>query len=89
MIALATASKEANWLRNMLSDIPLWEKQIPAVFIHYDSTMTIAKVQNCYYNDKRRQIRRKHSTIRNLLSNGVVKIEHVQSDENLADSLTK
>ena len=44
MIALATASEEADWLRNLLSDIPLWEKPIPAVLIHCDSTATIAKV---------------------------------------------
>ncbi|KAI9182132.1 hypothetical protein LWI28_022386 [Acer negundo] len=53
MIALATASEEANWLRSLLSDTPLWEKPVPAVLIHYDSTATIAKVQNRCYNGKR------------------------------------
>ena len=53
MIALASASKEASWLRNLLSGTPLWERSIPAVFIHYDSTTIFAKVQNRYYNGKR------------------------------------
>ena len=44
MISLAITSEEADWLRNLLSDIPLWEKPIPAVLIHCDSTATIAKV---------------------------------------------
>ena len=44
MIALAIVSGEADWLRNLLPDIPLWEKPIPVVIIHCDSTVTIAKV---------------------------------------------
>ena len=89
MIALATASEEADYLRNLLAEIPLWEKPIPAVLIHCDSTAAIAKVQNRYYNGKRRQIRRKHSTVRELLSSGAVRVDHIRSDENLADPLTK
>ncbi|CAL8993404.1 unnamed protein product [Prunus brigantina] len=49
----------------------------------------IAKVRNRYYNGKRRQIRRKHSTTREFLSNGAVRVDYVRSDENLADPLTK
>ncbi|CAL2268745.1 unnamed protein product [Prunus armeniaca] len=89
MIALAMASEEAGWLRNLLSDTPLWERPIPTVLFHYDSTTAIAKVQNRYYNGKRRQIRRKHSTIREFLSNGAVIVYFVRSDENLVDPLTK
>ena len=54
MIALAIASEKVDWLRNLLSDIPLWEKPILAVLIHCDNTAVIAKVQNRYYNGKRR-----------------------------------
>ncbi|RZB86742.1 Retrovirus-related Pol polyprotein from transposon TNT 1-94 [Glycine soja] len=50
MIALATTSKEASWLRSLLAEIPLWERPIPAVLIHCDSTTAIAKIENCYYN---------------------------------------
>ena len=89
MIALATASEEAGWLRGLLAEIPLGEKPIPAVLIHCDSTAAIAKIQNRYYNGKRRQIRRKHSTVREFLSTGSVRVDHVRTDENLADPLTK
>ena len=53
MIALATASEEADWLIILLSDIPLWEKPIPAILIHCDSIVAIVKVQNNYYNGER------------------------------------
>ena len=89
MIALATASEEAGWLRGLLAEIPLGEKPIPAVLIHCDSTAAIAKIQNRYYNGKRHQIRRKHSTVREFLSTGFVRVDHVRTDENLADPLTK
>ncbi|XP_021741961.1 uncharacterized protein LOC110708182 [Chenopodium quinoa] len=89
MIALATASEEAGWLRGLLGEIPLWEKPLPAVLIHCDSTAAIAKVQNRYYNGKRRQIRRKHNTVREYLSIGAVRVDHVRTENNLADPLTK
>lgn len=33
IIALATASEEAGWLKDQLSDSPLWEKPILAILI--------------------------------------------------------
>ncbi|KAK2362989.1 hypothetical protein QL285_088008 [Trifolium repens] len=63
MIALVTSSEEASWSRCLLSEIPLWEKHMPAVLIHCDSTAVIAKIENQFYNGKKRQIRRKHDTV--------------------------
>lgn len=37
----------------------------------------------------RRQLRRKHNTVRDHISNGAVRLDHVRTDENLADPLTK
>ena len=53
IIALALASEEAGWLRNLISDILLWKRPIPIVLIHCNSTEAIAKVQNRYFNGKR------------------------------------
>ena len=64
LIALVSASEEANWLRDLLYEIPLWEKPIPPILIHSDSTAAIGRVKNCYYNGKSRPIRKKHSTVR-------------------------
>ncbi|XP_068338897.1 secreted RxLR effector protein 161-like [Pyrus communis] len=89
MIALATASEEARWHRDLLSDTSLWEKPRPAVLIHCDCTATIAKIENQYYNGKRHQIRRKHSIIRGFLSNGAVRMDHVRSEHNIVDPLAK
>ena len=74
-IALASANEEANWLRDLLHEIPLWEKPIPPILIHCDSTATICRVHNCFQNRKSRPIRRKHSTVISYLSNDIINIE--------------
>ena len=75
LIALVLASEEENWLRDLLYEIPLWENPIPPILIHCDSTATIGRVKNRYYNGKSRPIRRKHSTVR--------------SNDSLVDPFTK
>ena len=41
------------------------------------------------YNGKSRHIRRRHNTVRQLLSNGIISIDYIKSKENIADPLTK
>ncbi|GJT85954.1 zinc finger, CCHC-type containing protein [Tanacetum coccineum] len=61
-VALAAAGKEAEWLKNLLLEIPLWNLRHLGV---------------------------KHSMIHELITNGVISIEFVRSQQNLADHLTK
>ena len=89
LIALASASEEAGWLRDLLFEIQMWEKPIPPVLIHCDSTTAIGRVQNKYYNGKSRSIRRKHSTVRSYMSNRTISVNYVRTCDNLADPLTK
>ena len=89
LIALASASEEANWLRDLLYEIPLWEKLIPSILIHCDSTATIVRVKNRYYNGKSRPIRRKHSTMRSYLNGDIITVDYIKSNDNLADPFTK
>ena len=89
LIALASASEEANWLRDLLFDLPFFEKSVPPILIHCDSTAAIDRVKNRYYNGKSRSIRRKHNIIRSYLSSGVIHVEYIKTLDNLADPLTK
>ncbi|GKE96786.1 zinc finger, CCHC-type containing protein [Tanacetum coccineum] len=88
-IALAAAGKEAEWLRNLILDIPLWSKPIAPIFIRCDSTATLAKAYSQIYNGKSRHLGVRHIMIRELITNGVVSIEFVRSQRNLAGHLTK
>ena len=77
-IALDKAGEEAEWLRNFLEDIPSWPKPIPAVCIHCDSQAAISKAKNVMYNGKSRHIHRRHDTVRQLLSNGIISIDYLK-----------
>ena len=57
--------------------------------IHCDNQAAISRVQNFIYNGKSRHIRRRHNTVKQLLSNEIFSIEFVSSKDNLADQLTK
>ena len=41
LIALASASEEAGWLRDLLYEMPMWEKSVPPVLINCDSKAAI------------------------------------------------
>ena len=88
-IALDKAGEEAEWLRNFLEDIPIWPKPVPAITIHCDSQSAIGRAQSNMYNGKSRFIRRRHNTIRQMLSNGIIVIDYVKSKDNTADPFTK
>ncbi|GKE01644.1 zinc finger, CCHC-type containing protein [Tanacetum coccineum] len=88
-VALASAGKEAEWLKNLLLEIPLWVKPMAPIFIRCDSAATLAKANSQMYSGKSRHLGVRHSMIRELITNGVVSIEFVRSQQNLVDHLTK
>ncbi|GJW40938.1 zinc finger, CCHC-type containing protein [Tanacetum coccineum] len=88
-VALAAVGKEVEWLKNLLLEIPLWSKTIAPISIHYDSVATLAKAYSQMYNGKCRHLGVRHNMIRELIMNGVISIEFVRSQQNLADHLTK
>ncbi|GJZ85569.1 hypothetical protein Tco_0650908 [Tanacetum coccineum] len=88
-VALVTAGKEAEWLRILIHEIPIWPKPIAYISIHYDSAVTLAKAYSQIYNGKSIHLGVRHSMIRELIMNGVISIQFVRSQHNLADHLTK
>ena len=67
-------AKKAEWLRNSLEDILVWPKQVTTICIHCDSIAAQARAKNNIYNSNSRHIRRRHNTIEQLHSNGVMSI---------------
>ena len=88
-VALASASKEAQWLQDLLYGIPLWPKPIAPISIHGDNVAILAKAYSQVYNGKSRHIGLNHSYVRELITNRVITIDFVRSNQNLADLLTK
>ena len=88
-VALAAASKEAEWLWNLLLEVPLWPKPMSPLSILCDSKTTLSKVYSHVYNGKSRHIGLRHAYVHQLIKDGVITVNYVQTNENLADPLTK
>ncbi|PHU09637.1 hypothetical protein BC332_21497 [Capsicum chinense] len=88
-ITLDKAGEEAEWLRNFLKDIPYWPKPVAPVCIHCDSQAAIGRAGSMMYNGKSHHIRRRHNTVRKLLSTGIITVDYVKSKDNVSNPLTK
>ncbi|PHT51124.1 hypothetical protein CQW23_10871 [Capsicum baccatum] len=88
-IALDKAGEEAEWLQNFLEDIPYWPKPVAPVCIHCDSQAAIGREGSLMYNGKSHHIRRRHNTVRELLSSGIITVDYVKYKDNLSDLLIK
>ncbi|GKE93101.1 hypothetical protein Tco_1574196 [Tanacetum coccineum] len=88
-VALDAAGKKVKWLRNLIHEIPIWPKPIALISIYCDSAATLAKAYSQIYNRKSRYLGVRHTMIRELIMNGVMSIEFIRSQHNLADHLTK
>ncbi|GJS92954.1 zinc finger, CCHC-type containing protein [Tanacetum coccineum] len=73
-VALVVAGKEAEWLRNLIHEIPIWPRPIALISIHCDSAATLAKAYSHIYNGKSRHLGVRHSMIRELIMNVVISI---------------
>ncbi|GKE33682.1 zinc finger, CCHC-type containing protein, partial [Tanacetum coccineum] len=88
-VALAAAGKEAEWLRNLIYEILLWPKLISSISINCDSAATLAKAYSQIYTGKSRHLGVRHNMVPELITNGVISVNFVRSQQNLADHLTK
>ncbi|KAF3650371.1 putative protein-like [Capsicum annuum] len=88
-IALDKASEEAEWLQNFLEDIPYWPKPVAPICTHCDSHAAIGMAESMMYNGKSYHIRRRHNTVRELLSSEIITVDYVKSKDNVSNPLTK
>ena len=90
LIALDTATIEAEWLRELLMDLPVVEKPIPTIFMYCDNQTVIIKVNSSKDNMKStRHVKRRLKSIRKLRNFGVIALDYVHTSKNLADQFTK
>ncbi|KAJ9536248.1 hypothetical protein OSB04_un000581 [Centaurea solstitialis] len=88
-IALAVAGKEAEWIRDLLTDLHFWPRPTPSIPMYCDSKATLSRVYNSIYNGNLRHLGLRHNYVRQLIENGTISIVYVKSCGNLADPLTK
>jgi hypothetical protein len=80
LAALDTVTVEAEWLRELLMDLPIVEKPIPV----------IVKVNSSKDNIKSsRHVKRRLKSIRKLRNTGLIALDYIHTSKNLADQFTK
>ncbi|TKC13487.1 hypothetical protein FA727_23545 [Robertmurraya kyonggiensis] len=90
LTALDTATVEAEWLRELLTDLPIVEKPIPAILMNCDNQTVIIKVNSSKDNMKSsRHVKRRLKSVRKLRNSGVIALDYIQTAKNLADQFTK
>jgi fructose-1,6-bisphosphatase/inositol monophosphatase family enzyme len=90
LTTLDTTSIEAEWLRELLMDLPVVEKPIPAISMNCDNQTVIIKVNNSKHNMKSiRHVKRQLKSVRKLRNFGVIALDYVHTSKNLADQFTK
>jgi hypothetical protein len=90
LAALDTATAEAEWLGELLMDLPIGEKPIPVILLYCDNETVITKVASRNDNLKSsRHVKRWLKSLRKVRNSGVIAIDYVQMAKNLADPFTK
>jgi hypothetical protein len=90
LTALDTTTIEAEWLRELLMDLPVVEKLLPAILMNYDNQTMIVKVNSSKDNMKSsRHVKRRLKSIRKMRNSEVIALDYVQMAKNLANPSTK
>ena len=90
LVALDKSGGMAEWLRDLLSDLPILNKPIPAILIHCDNQAAMAKVKSKNHNGKSsRHIELRCKILRKLISTGIITLSFIRSADNIADPFTK
>jgi hypothetical protein len=90
LAALDTASIEAEWLYELLMDLPVVEKPVRAISMNCDNQIVIIKINSSKNNMKSiRHIKRRLKSVRKLRNSRVIALDYVHTSKNLANQFTK
>jgi hypothetical protein len=89
LAALDTATVEADWLRELLMDLPIVENHLPAILMNCDNQTVIVKVDSSKDNMKStRHIKRQLKSVRKMRNFGVITLDYIHTEKNLSDPFT-
>ena len=75
------------WLARLLGELD--RKEAEAVGLRVDNKATIALSKNPVFHDRSKHIDTRFHYIRDLVKDGSVEVDHIATEEQLADILTK
>ena len=90
LTALDTTTVEAEWLHELLMDLPVAQNPILAIFMNCDNQTVIIKVNSSKDNMKStRHVKRRLKSVQKLRNSRVIALDYVHISKNLADQFTK
>jgi hypothetical protein len=90
LVALESATTEAEWLKELLMDLPMVAKLVPAILLHCDNQSVITIVGNAKENAMfSRHVKQRIKSIRHMRNTGEIAVEYINTTQNLVDPFTK
>jgi hypothetical protein len=90
LTTLDTSTVKAEWLRELLMDLLIVEKSIPAILMNCNNQSVIVKVNSSKDNMKSsRHVKRQLKSVRKLRNTSVIALDYIHTSKNLADQFTK
>ena len=86
-IAASETTREAVWLRKLI--FGLFGNQLEMIVINCDNQSCIKVTENSIFHDKSKYIEMKYHYIRDMVQKGVIKLQYIATDMQVADILTK
>jgi hypothetical protein len=88
--ALDTTSVEAEWLRELLMDLPVVEKHVSVISMNCDKQTVLIKINSSKDNMKStRHIKMRLKSVKKLRNSEVIALDYVYTSKNLVDQFTK
>jgi hypothetical protein len=88
-MALCNASKEAIYLKNLITEINFGDKAKTPIMIHCDNLSAIQLVKNPVYHSRSKHIDIKVHFVREIYQQHIIEVTYVSTNEIIADILTK
>jgi hypothetical protein len=90
LVALDTTTVKDDWLHELLMELPIIEKSLPAILMNCDNQMVIVKVDSSKDNmNSSRHTKRWLKSVRKMRNSEVITLNYIQTEKNLTDPFTK
>ena len=86
-IAASTAACQAVWLGQLMGDLFAMDPVVPTVLVDNKSAIQLCK--NPVFHDRSKHIETRYHFIRESIDSGQIAVEYINTEDQLADILTK
>lgn len=85
--AAYSTCREAVWLRKLLAS--LFGDVLETTIIHCDNQSCVKLLENPVFHDQSKHIDMRYHYIKNMVERGVMRLQYISTDEQIADVFTK